>query len=200
MKTQEIHHFSNHGDAKASIVERFNRTLISKLYRYFTASNTLKYVDILPKLVNQYNRTYHRSIKTTPAKVTTSNTKEVWNNLYGKYQTKKKKKPAFKVGDKVRLNKKFRLFKKGYLPGWTEEVFQVRKVVPGMVTTYKVQELDDTPLQGTFYVWDLQKVHVDEATYFRVEKVLKRQKDKLFVKWKGYPSKYNSWINKKHLK
>ena len=67
MKTQEIHHFSNHGDAKASIVERFNRTLISKLYRYFTASNTLKYVDILPKLVNQYNRTHHRSIKTTPA-------------------------------------------------------------------------------------------------------------------------------------
>ena len=170
------------------------------MYLYFTAANTLKYVDILPKLVNQYNRTYHRSIKTTPAKVTTSNAKEVWNNLYGKYQTKKKKKPAFKVGDKVRLNKKFRLFKKGYLPGWTEEVFQVRKFVLEMVTTYKVQELDDTPLQGTFYVWDLQKVHVDEATYFRVEKVLKRQKDKLFVKWKGYPSKYNSWINKKHLK
>ena len=99
----------------------------------------------------------------------------------------RKKKPAFKVGDKVRLNTKFRPFKKGYLPGWTEEVFQVRKVVPGMVTTYKVQELDDTPLQGTFYVWDLQKVHVDEATYFRVEKVIKRQKDEFFVKWKGEP-------------
>ena len=138
MKTQEIHQFSTHGDAKASIVERFNRTLKSKLYCYFMAANTLKYVDILPKLVNQYNRTYHRSIKTTPAKVTTSNVKEVWNNLCGKYQTKKKKKPAFKVGDKVRLNKKFRPFKKWYLPGWTEEVFQVCKVIPGMVTTYKV--------------------------------------------------------------
>ena len=77
MKTQEIHHFSTHGDAKASIVERFNRTLKSKLYRYFTATNTLKHVDVLPKLVNQYNRTYHRSIKTTPAKVTTSKAKEV---------------------------------------------------------------------------------------------------------------------------
>ena len=50
MKTQEIHQFSAHGDAKASIVERFNRTLKSKLYRYFTAANALKYVDILPKL------------------------------------------------------------------------------------------------------------------------------------------------------
>ena len=69
MKTHEIHHFSMHGDAQASIVERFNQTVKSKLYCYFTAANTLKYVDVLPKLVNQYNRTYHRSIKTTPAKV-----------------------------------------------------------------------------------------------------------------------------------
>ena len=134
MKTQEIHHFSAHGDAKASIVKRFNRTLKLKLYRYFTAANTLKYVDILPKLVNPYDRTYHRSIKTTPVKVTTSNVKEVWNNLYGNYQTKNKKKPTFKVGDKVRLNKKFRPFKKGYPLGWTEEVFQVCKVVAEMVT------------------------------------------------------------------
>ena len=101
----------------------------------------------------------------------------------------------------MRLNKKFRPFKKGYLPGWTEEVFVVRKVVPHMATTtYKVQELDDTPLQGTFYAWDLQKVHLDEASYFRVEKVLKRQKDKLYVKWKGSPAKSNSWIYKKDLK
>ena len=95
LKKKYIHHFSTHGDAKASIVQRFNRTLKSKLYLYFTAANTLKYVDILPKLVNQYNRTYHRSTKTT------SNNKEVWNSLYGKYQTEKKKEPAFKVGDKL---------------------------------------------------------------------------------------------------
>ena len=54
-------------------------------------------------------------MKTTPTKVTTSNAKEVWNNFYGKYQPEKKKKPAFTVGDKVRLNKKFGPFKKGYL-------------------------------------------------------------------------------------
>lgn len=100
LKKKYIHHFSTHGDAKASIVKRFNRTLKLKLYRYF---------------VNPYDRTYHRSIKTTPVKVTTSNVKEVWNNLYGNYQTKNEKKPTFKVGDKVRLNKKFGPFKKGYL-------------------------------------------------------------------------------------
>ena len=51
LKKKYIHHFSTHGDAKASIVQRFNRILKSKLYLYFTAANTLKYVDILPKLV-----------------------------------------------------------------------------------------------------------------------------------------------------
>ena len=52
MKREKIHHFSTHGDAKASVVERFNRTLKSKLYRYFTATNTLRFVDVLPKLSN----------------------------------------------------------------------------------------------------------------------------------------------------
>ena len=77
MKQQNIHHFSTHGDAKASTVERFNRTLKSKLYKYFTAANTLKYVDVLPKLMYQCNHTHHRSIRMSPAKVTSFNTKEV---------------------------------------------------------------------------------------------------------------------------
>ena len=141
MKQQNIHHFSTHGDAKSSIVELFNKTIKSKLYKYFTAANTLKYEDVLPKLMYQYNHTYHRSIRMTPAKVTSFNAKEVWDNLYVSYvnsKKKKKKPPAFKVGDKRRLNKKFRPFKKGYLLGWTEEVFVVREVVPGMTTTCKV--------------------------------------------------------------
>jgi len=61
--------------------------------------------------------------------VTQANSEEVWEALYGKKG--KFKKPQFKVGDQVRLNKKFRTFKKGYLPGWTEEVFVVRSVKGG---------------------------------------------------------------------
>ena len=104
MKQQNIHHFSTHGNAKAIIVERLNRTMKSKMYKYFKAANTLKYADNLPKLVYQYNHTYHRSIRMTPAKVTMFNPKEVWDNLYGKNVNLKKKPSAFQVGDKVRLN------------------------------------------------------------------------------------------------
>ena len=92
----------------------------------------------------------------------------------------------------MRLNKIHRTFEKGYLPGWTEEVFVVHRVVPGPVPTSKIREWDDTPVQGTFYEADLQNVHVSDV--FRIEKVLKRQKDRWLVKWKGWPDKYNSWI------
>ena len=188
---QGIHHFSTEGDAKASVVERFNRTLKERLYRYFTAANTLRFDDVLPELVQGYNATRHRSIGMAPQDVTWDNEEAVWKRLYAK-RLKSQKKPKFNVGDRVRLNKIHRTFEKGYLPGWTEEVFVVHRVIPGPVPTYKIHEWDDTPVQGTFYEEDLQKVHVSDV--FRIEKVLKRQKDRWLVKWKGWPDKYNSWI------
>ena len=98
------------------------------------------------------------------------------------------------MGDRVRLNKIHRTFGKGYLPGWTEEVFVVHRVIEGSVPTYKIREWDDTPVKGTFYHEDLQKVHVSDEALFRIEKVLKRPKGQMLVKWKGWPDKYNSWI------
>ena len=53
------------------------------MYKYFTAKNTLTYVDILPQLVSSYNNTYHRSIKMKPRQVTKANEAKVWNTLYG---------------------------------------------------------------------------------------------------------------------
>ena len=139
-----------------------------------------------------YNATRHRSIGMAPRDVTWDNEEAVWKRLYGP-RLKGQKKPKFKVGDRVRLIKFHRTFEKGYLPGWTEEVFVVHRVIPGPVPTYKIREWDDTPVQGTFYEKDLQNVHVSEV--FRIEKVLKRQKDRWLVKWKGWPDKYNSWVS-----
>ena len=130
MKRKGIHHFSTSGDTKASVVERFTRTLKQRLYRYFTVKNTLNFVPVLQDLVKGNNRSYHRSIKRAPNEVTEANSPEVWETLYGKEKGKVKR-PRFKVGNCVRLNEKFRPFKKGYLPGWTEEVFVVRRVQKG---------------------------------------------------------------------
>ena len=121
MKRKGIHHFSTSGDTKASVVERFNRTLKKRLYHYFTVKNTLKYLPVLKELVTGYNRSqlqsYRRSIKMAPEKVTMSNEGRVWKTLNAQRLGAKRKKAKLKVGDRVRLNKKYRVFKKSYLPG-----------------------------------------------------------------------------------
>ena len=155
----KIHHFSTSGDTKAGVVERCNRTLKQRMYRYFTVNKTLNFVPVLQTFVKSYNRSYHRSIQMAPDQVTEANSRQVYANLY---KNKKVNKPTLKVGDRVRLNKKFRLFKKGYLPGWTEEVFVIRDSIPGPVATYKLQEWNGSPLRGTFYKQDLQKVRVSD--------------------------------------
>ena len=194
-KRYNILHFSTKGDTKASVVERFNRTLKERLYRYFTAKNTFDYKEALPDVVRGYNATPHSSIGVAPDRVTLTNSAKVWERLYGK-RLKRTQSVPLHVGDRVRLNKKFRTFKKGYLPGWTEEVFIVDKVKPGPVPTYKITEWDGTPLEDTFYNQVLQKVEVSDDTLFRIEKVMQRKGNKLLVRWKGWPQKYDSWIDK----
>ena len=185
MKRKDIDHFSTSGDTKASVIEWFNRTLKQRMYRYFTVKNTLKYVPVLKDLVLGYNRSHHRSIKMAPDQTTAQNEEQVWKNLYARRLGGKRIRPKLKVGDRVRLNKKYRIFKKGYLPGWTEEVFVVGRTMTGVVPTYKVNEWDGTPVKGTFYAEDLQKVTVKDDDLFRVEKIVKRKGDKVLVRWKG---------------
>ena len=111
LKEKDIHHFSTQGNAKAALEERFNRTFKERLYRYFATANTLKFEDVLQDLVQGYNATPHRSIGMAPQDVT-------WKHLYGK--PTKHTKAKFKVGDRVRLNKIHRTFKKSYFT-WLDQ-------------------------------------------------------------------------------
>ena len=106
-------------------MERFKSTFKDRLYRYFTVKNTLGYLPVLADLVKGYNASYHHTIGMAPNQVNLKNEKEVWGRMYGKRLSKKPQKGSLKVKDSVRFNKKFRQFKKGYLPGWTEDVFVV---------------------------------------------------------------------------
>ena len=69
----------------------------------------------------------------------------------------------------------------------------------GVVPTYKINEWDRTPLNGTFYAQDLQKVTMMDDDLFREEKIVKPKGDKVLVRWKGWPDKYDSWVEKRDL-
>ena len=84
MKDKDTHHFSTTGDTKASVVERFDRTLKSRMYRYFTSANTYKYLNILQALVKGYNESFHRGIGMKASEVTLESASDVRDTLYGK--------------------------------------------------------------------------------------------------------------------
>ena len=198
LKDKEVHLFSTHNETKASIVERFNRTLKNRMWKYFTAKNTFKYVDILDDLVKAYNRSHHRSIGMTPYDVTRKNSLEVWQRLY----PTKRKTSSFhlNVGDTVRISMVARPFRKGYLPRWTEELFTIAQRLPRDPVVYRLKDWEGEWLEGTFYDAELQRVTKDDADMYRVEKVIRRRKTRdgkteYFVKWKGYPAKFNSWVS-----
>src|SRR5699024_3516115 len=129
-KENNIIHFSTHSNVKASIVERFNRTLKEKMWKYFTENKTNKWIDILDSLLENYNSSYHRSIKMSPLLASNKeNSSQVENNLYGNIKNIEMKKPRYKVGDKVRINKYKSIFAKGYLPNYTSEIFIISEVV-----------------------------------------------------------------------
>ena len=107
-----------------------------------------------------------------------------------------KKDPKFKVGDHVKISKYKNMFAKGYAPNWRQEIFVVSKIKNTAPWTYVVSDLNGKEITRSFYEKELQKTNQKE---FRIEKVLKRKGDKLYVKWKGYNNSFNSWINKKDL-
>ena len=197
LKDHKVHFFTTENeDIKASIVERFNRTLKTKLWRYFTHHDTLTYTDILESVVDVYNHTPHRSIGMAPNDVTSANKGRVWLRLYADPMPYKE--PTLHVGDTVRISKARRAFKKGYLAQWTEEIFSIVKRKSTQPPTFVLADYSGEVLKGTFYPQELQKVNKTDNVY-RVEKILKRTKNRVFVKWWAYPDKFNSWVNVKDL-
>ena len=196
MKEKDIVLYNTYNETKASIVERLIRTLKTRMWRYFTAKKTMRYIDMLPDLVYSYNHSVHRSIKTKPVDVTVDNEKKVWYTLYDDDNVKSVK-YKFKIGDQVRISKIKRKFEKGYLPNFSKEIFTVNMQIPRDPPVYKLKDYDGEELKGTFYEKELQKV-VKRNDVYEVEKVLKKRgrggNVQYLVKWLGYPNKFNSWI------
>ena len=178
-----------HNGGKLVVAERFIRTLKNKIYKYMTAISENVYINKSDDIVNEYNNTYHRTIKMKPVNVK--------DNTYIDFEKEvNDKDPKFKVGDYVRISKYKNVFAKGYTPNWSEEVFAISKIKNTVPWTYVINNLNDEEIIGSFYEKELQKTNQKE---FRIEKVIKRKGNKLYVKWKGYNNSFNSWIDKKDL-
>ena len=181
--------YSRENEEKSSIVERWNRTMNKIMWKYFTANNTQKNNRCSAKHGKKYNNTYQRSIKLTPSDARNpANYRHVHNALYAKVNARKATSPKFHVGVKVRITRKKGTFEEGFTPNWTEEVFTISSVKATKPLTYAIKDTLGEPVQGTFYEQELQ-LSVQEI--FRIERVLKMEKDQVFVKWKCYMGTIN---------
>ena len=194
---------SENDDVKCAVVERWNRTLKERLWRYFTRHTTLRYVSVLPTLVSSYNHSYHRSIGMSPSEVNYENQESVWRRLYessssstsGRKPEQTEKSQRLKKGDRVRISKARLMFRKGYLPGWSTETFEVTEVLRTTPVTYRLRDEAGDDIVGAFYGAELQRVKPPSADkVYPVEKVLERRGNEVKVRWEGYPAKFDSWI------
>ena len=181
--------YSIHNEGKSVVAERFIRTLKTKIYKYMTLVSKNVYIDKLDDIVNEYNNTYHRTIKMKPV--------DVKDNTYIDFKKDvNDRDPKFKVGDHVRISKYKNVFAKGYTPNWSEKVFVIKNVKNTVPWTYVINDLNGEEIIGKFYEKELQKTNSQE---FRIEKIIKRKGDKSYVKWKGCHNSFNSWIDEKYL-
>ena len=136
----------------------WNRTIKERMWKMFSARNDTTYIDKLKEILASYNNKKHSSIGMTPVQASKKeNERKVYANLYEDELWRKRKFPKFKVGDKVRITVKKKSFEKGFTPKWTEEVFIVKKVIYTKPVTYKLKDLMDDEVDGTFYEPELQK-------------------------------------------
>ena len=113
-------------DIKAAVIERFNRTLKERMWRYFTHKNTRRYVDVLQDVVRAYNHTRHTSTRMQPAVVTRENARIARENISRRWKNdilkKRSQKIKYCVGDLIRISRAKAAFKKGYKAKWSEDI------------------------------------------------------------------------------
>lgn len=193
-----IHLYSTFSSKKAAIIERFNRTLKSKMWKIFSLRGSYKWIDILSKLINEYNDTKHRTIGMKPNQVNKRNEQQLLNTVYNyRHTITNTHKPKFQIGDPVRLSKYKNLFDKGYTPNWTTEIFKIRKIVYTVPITYLIESLSGEEILGTVYAEELQLAK--HSDLYLVERIIRKRRDKCYVKWLGFDSSHNSWITKNDI-
>ena len=189
LKINNIEMCSTYNEGKSVVAEKFIRTLKNKIFKHMTAVSKNVYFDMLDDIINRYNKTVRRSIKMKPIDVTSDSYAEC-------IKDSDKTKPKFKVADRVKISMYKNIFDKGYTQNWSEEVFVVSKIKDTVLWTNVISDVNGEKIAGSFYEKVSQRTSQEK---FRIEKVLKKKGDKLYVRWKRCDNSFNSWIDKKDL-
>ena len=188
---------SQNEDVKCGVIERWQLSLKGRLWRYFTYTRKHRYINVLDDIVGSMNNTYHRTIGMPPTQVSKANEAKIWRRFYGGKMLSNHN-FEFDVGDQVRISTSKMILKRSYERLWSEEVFIIHERLPRNPPVYRLIDLNQEIIKGTFYGKELQKVKLDSSVFI-VEKVIKtrtrNRKKEYLVSWLGYPNSFNSWVD-----
>jgi hypothetical protein len=203
LKENAIRHQIAYGAHKANYVERVQRTIQNRLYKYLYENNTGKYIDVIDDIVKAYNATPHSATGIAPVKVNESNYEKIYEDVYIPLLNKRASiKPlyTFNIGDLVRISMTKEPFSRGYKQKFTEELFRIKNKIPSDPPRYRLEDLLGEDIKGSFYAQDLQKFHLKDTSEvsFKIERILGERKvggrKYKLIKWRGYSDKFNSLI------
>ncbi len=214
LKSQNVKHFVTHNtEIKANIAERLIKTLKSKMYRYMSNKNTHHWIDQLQSITDSYNNTFHRSIQQSPASVTKKDESKIWKLLYENHPKPKPKRKhppkaknpfRFKLNDTVRISSIKQPFEKEVDETWTREHYLVSdRFVTESIAQYKLKDISNEPLLGTYYQYELQKVYIQPDATYLISKILRKKgkgkNQMMLVQWLGWNKKHSTWIRASEL-
>lgn len=218
LKSMDVKHFVTQGESKNNYVERVIKTFRSLMHRYMKRKRSFRYIDSIEAIVENYNKKPHSSLgNTAPIEINEDNEVDQIVSLYltlpvakkkkkiNKRKMKKKSPFRFKIRDNVRISHLKHTFEREFMEKYTGEIFKIKlRFIKQNIPMYKLQDLNEEELVGSFYQAELQKVEKPEETLWEVEKIVsKRRRNKknmVLVKWLNFPSSFNSWIPESDLR
>lgn len=152
LKSRRINLIHPESEIKCAMVERFNRTWKTRLYKYLTHAKTNKWIDAGRKITTAINNSRHRMTGYTPTQVFRG--EEIPKDAV-REQTKRQ--PKYKVGLLVRMSRTDSVFRKGYRSGWTEEAFQIVEALEGNPPVYRLVDMNGEEISGVIYEPEIVK-------------------------------------------
>ena len=200
LKNQNIHHYLAYSLRKCPVVERFNLTIQTLLYKMMAKHNSLKWTEFLDDAMKIYLNRKHRTIGMSPIEGDRDkNERKIRKVYFKKYMASnlKKTKPKFKVGDSVRIFAESGQFHRGYMEDFTREHFTITKVSTNLpFPRYRIKEYSGGEIIGSFFEDELVKYEPVQDNLYDIEVIKERRRKgvkEVLVHYVGWPKSYDEW-------
>lgn len=198
----DIDLYTTYSEVGVAPVERLIKTLKHKQWPLFEEQGSARWIELLPRVVAEYNNTVHSALKMTPLEARDPHGEaRLWHYQYDDaVGASDPKPPRFRVGDWVRTSVVKGTFERGWQPNWSHQPYRIAKVLLTNPVTYILRDRptarfrDGEIVKGSFYDAELEPTAVPDAGFVdvteeKVEKGVKMVK----LHWRGVDKKYDSW-------